>query len=407
MFASGDINGDGYADLVLGAPEVAIAGHADVGSVTVLFGSATGLTSHRSSKLTPSSFSMGAPARTYFGTSVAVGDLNGDGLADIAIGASGLAAQYVATITGDPDGIVLGSEMRVITQSTPGVPGTRHAPNYGAFGQLVTMGDFNGDGRDELVIDDPADVVDRSYSIGSVTVMRGVATTLGTTTTGAVRLSLDSSGIPGSPTPFQTKTDIADAFGITMATGDIDADGYADLVVGIPGHNAPGHLDTGAVLRLYGSKSGITTARSAFFTANSVRGRYKTRENFGSTVAIADVLGAGRPQVWVAAQTDNYVVQLLPHASNPRLITQNSPNIPDTTERYDSFGACLRPLDSDGDGVDSLYIGAYGEDNAAGAVTLVSANLTSAARPLSGELFKLGVRGLPGAHQADSFGGNC
>ena len=81
--------------------------------------------------------------------------------------------------------------------------------------------------------------------------------------------------------------------------------------------------------------------------------------------------------------------------------------IPDHTEAGDNFGACLLPFDENGDGVDSLYIGSFGEDRGAGSVILVSADVDHASRPLSGLLYKLGVNHLPGSHAAGTLAGSC
>jgi FG-GAP repeat len=406
-YASGDLNGDGYADLAIGAPNETQGGHLYVGAVVVLFGSASGLTSHGAVQLTPTTFGQANTKYTNFGSAVAIADFDHDGYADLAVGAPGKVAQYVATMRGSAAGLRR-STKRVFRQGHGGVPGKSRAPKYGAFGDQLATGDFNGDGRADLAIADPGDSQDRGYSTGAVTIINGASNATGTTTVGAKRFSLDTPGVPGSPTTFNPKKDSSDAFGIVIATGDLDGDGYADLVIGIPGHNEPGKLDAGAVLRMYGSKSGVTAKRSAFFTAKYSRGRTEAGEAYGSTVAIANVLDTRHPQVWVAAQVGNYVAQLASHGSKPRVITQNSPNIPDTTEPGDNFGACLKPIDLDGDGVDSLLVGAWGEDNDAGAAaTLVSADLTKTGKPLSGILFEPGRHGLPGHHVAGGFGGNC
>jgi hypothetical protein len=410
--ASGDVNGDGYADLLVSAPNNPKGRLGDVGSVTLFFGSPTGLTAKGAVELNPSWFGVTSAKEGFFGQAVVIADFDGDGFDDVAISAGGVATQYVVTVRGGAHGLQKATR-RTLTQDSPGVPGKRHAPKYGGFGYWMTAGDFNKDGREDLAVSDPFDAEETGYSSGAVTVFPGAKNVYGLTTVGARRWSLSTPGIPGSPTRFTTKT-APDEVGVAMAAGDRDGDGYDDLVIGVPGHDVKNQKDAGAVLTLYGSARGLTTARAFFDTAYGVLGRVRAHEGFGSTVAFANVLGLSRPQVWVAAQFGNEVTQLLhiPTSSgvgirHPVHFTQGLGRIPGVTEAGDNFGSCLEGIDPDGDGVDTLLVTASGEDGFAGAVTAVNAQVTKTETRWSGVLYEPGRAGLPGVHVHDGESGAC
>jgi glycerophosphoryl diester phosphodiesterase len=94
LMAAGDANGDGYPDLVLGLPDEAVAGQPNVGTLTVVYSSPTGLQPRVALQIAPATGFTGFPAgiRQAFGRSFSLSDINRDGAPDLAIGAPGLAA---------------------------------------------------------------------------------------------------------------------------------------------------------------------------------------------------------------------------------------------------------------------------------------------------------------------------
>ncbi|MBI5515737.1 MAG: VCBS repeat-containing protein [Deltaproteobacteria bacterium] len=180
--SAGDVNGDGYGDVVVSA----------VGSGTayVYLGGAGGLGA------TPRTLT-GPTGTTYFGSNVAsAGDVNGDGYADLVLGSDGTSAAY----------IYLGGA------GGPGAtPTTVAGPSAVRFGWSVAgAGDLNGDGYADLVVG--------AYYAGMVYIYLG----------GAGGLSATATTLTG-PTGSSN-------FGQHLANaGDLNGDGYADLVVGAPG----------------------------------------------------------------------------------------------------------------------------------------------------------------------------
>ncbi|HEY8946219.1 MAG TPA: VCBS repeat-containing protein, partial [Polyangiaceae bacterium] len=135
-----DANGDGYADVILGAPDLGNGGNTppSLGHAYVFMGSAAGLASTAAVTLT------GPNDGSAFGNAAcSAGDVNGDGYADAIVGAEGASSNrgnaYV--YYGGPNGL----------SNTPAT--TLYAPDGGSFGHAVaSAGDINGDGYADVIV---------------------------------------------------------------------------------------------------------------------------------------------------------------------------------------------------------------------------------------------------------------
>ncbi|MEV7072931.1 FG-GAP and VCBS repeat-containing protein [Streptomyces sp. NPDC091972] len=146
--AFGDVNGDGYDDLVRGVPNDS--------TVTVALGSASGLkpeSTWKSYSQDTADVPGAKEEEDRFGDAVAVGDVNNDGYADVAVGAPGeklgdkAGAGMVNVLYGSRDGLT-GTGSQGFTQDTDGVPGAAESSDN--FGDSVSIHDINGNGYADL-----------------------------------------------------------------------------------------------------------------------------------------------------------------------------------------------------------------------------------------------------------------
>jgi hypothetical protein len=227
--AIGDVNADGYGDVAIAAPHANPMGRQSAGSVSIFLGSAAGL-----GVLAARTLDGSAPSDA-FGTTVTAGDFNGDGYSDVAIGAPFVDAMGMVDVGSVT--IFHGGPMGITTPSMPLLLGSVPSATFGAA--LATVGDCNGDGFSDLAIAAPgASPMDRSAA-GSVSIFHGAV--------GGISMAarvLD--GVSAN-----------DRLGTSLSlAGDIDGDGYADLAVGAD-TSFLGVMRAGVVSVFHGSATGI------------------------------------------------------------------------------------------------------------------------------------------------------
>ena len=406
--ASGDFNGDGYADVAVSDDGENIGSVKDAGAVLVFYGSATGLTTSGVTSL----YMSGTWAREmYFGQSMTAGDFNGDGIHDLAIGGPGAWAGYVFVFPGAATGLAR-LNYRTFDQDESGVPGTSHEDDL--FGWAVSAGDVNGDGYDDLAVGAIYDWEDRDWSTGSATVLYGSAS--GLTGSGAQRLSKDTSGVPGVPRGFNPdRKDGPDNFGFQLQLADLNGDGKADLGVTAP--QAPVWVDgvrkrdagTLTIMLSDGSKiTGVGSKEISQQTAG-MPGTAGYEDHLGSTLAAGDSNGDGKADLAVYSPGDNYVTVVRGGTgglvtSTAKGWTQNSSGIPGSTEKGDYWGASLRFADIKGTGYAALIVGAEGENSYKGAITVIYST-SSGLTGTGAKYFSQNSTGISGtAENGDGFG---
>ena len=145
---SADFDGDGHADLAVGAPSDSVAGQDAAGAVSVLYGDSGGLTARRHQQFTQASPGVsGAPEPgDRFGATLVAGDFDGDGYADLAVGVpgegtiAGARVGVVQILHGSPHGLI-GHGEPPWWQGRAGVKGTAEGEDN--FAVALAAGDFD------------------------------------------------------------------------------------------------------------------------------------------------------------------------------------------------------------------------------------------------------------------------
>lgn len=322
--SAGDVNGDGYADVIVGARDA--LGGLYRGKAYVFHGTATGLETE------PAWVGLADGANSSYGYSVGTaGDVNGDGYSDVIVGAyyyNGSGRAYV--YHGSPSGLSLTPDW--ITDSSP------FSRGYGW--SVGTAGDVNGDGYSDVIVGAPI-AIDADQR-GQVFVYMG-----------------SSSGLSTSPA-WVSQSDASSAnYGLAVATaGDVNGDGYSDVIIGAPMY--PVDSGVGRVFVYLGSESGLST--SAAWTADSSAHSPGVGLSVGSA---GDVNGDGYSDVIVGAfQASDPEFQegmaFVYHGSASGLST--TPNWTGQSDKiWAWYGESVATAgDVNGDGYSDIIVGASG-----------------------------------------------
>lgn len=255
---AGDVNKDGYADVVVGASYYD-DGETNEGKIFVYLGSATGLAK------TPYFTAQSDQVNAFFGKSVSsAGDVNHDGFGDIVVGAPGYdhgqinegrAYLYLGTYGG-------------MTQA-PAWTGESNQADASYGNSVAYAGDLNGDGFSDVVVGANR-FDDKMSNVGKLYVYMGSA-----------------NGFSLYPDWTMTGNQIDGNLGISVnAAGDINGDGYGELIAGAYSNNVQDPV--GNVFIYYGSRTGVST-KSIILNKQNYPG-----VNLGLSVATAgDINGDG------------------------------------------------------------------------------------------------------------------
>lgn len=402
VIALGDFNDDGYEDMAIGMPDRDVnlfgdfAKVADAGAVRILYGSINGLFADHPGVAreywTQDEFSTShAEAGDHFGASLAVGDFNGDGYDDLAIGSPGEngGRGMVQVLFGGFYGLTDVFSVGSVVSSTDGE----------AFGASLATGDFDNevdsfDRRDdELVIGTPG----ANDGRGEVHIYEV------TTDEFTLQQTLAGKG----------------RFGSAVAVGDFNGDQLDDLAVGapnrdiryekwqLPSYRDAKYVDAGVVEVFHGAHDALNESPARTLSQDyrqreggplptavkGLPGRAESNDHFGSVLAVGnfdgdqfDDLAIGTPDEDIDRFLEKYdsgatVWDINPEAGAVNVVfgstsgvqmqgsqiwhqgnNHGTPDLPGEVEAGDRFGFALAVGDFDGDRLDDLAVGVPFED---------------------------------------------
>ncbi|MGH3328103.1 MAG: FG-GAP-like repeat-containing protein [Streptomycetales bacterium] len=356
--ATGDLDGDGADDLVVGVPGEDLPGAADTGTVIVVYGGPDGLDTARARQISQDvdgAHPGGVETGDQFGAALATGELGhstgSPPRLELVVGAPG------EDVSGKQNAgayFRLASDATVASRSTlaffPG-GGERAGDRFGA---ALAVGRFDIAGEGVVAAGAPGHDVAGAGNAGMVAVELF----------GFEPGSVDQGGFRSDASP-----EPGDAFGSALTAADTDNDGLDELWISAPKEDVAGRSDAGSVTAADSCGLFNTVTQNS----RGVWGSSERGDRFGSALDSADLDGdlfdhvlAGTPREGLTGKPRAGAILVLEaDGSSARTITQATSGVAGAPEAYDWFGAEVRSTDLDGDDLSDLLLAAP-KENAAG-----------------------------------------
>lgn len=382
---AGDVNGDGLADLVIGARNAQPDGELFQGKAYVFFGQsgtavipATGLNGSNG-------FYMdGIGAIDYAGRSVSgAGDVNGDGFADVIVGADQAGEAYV--VFGQT------SSATIKLANLDGTNGFAIEGSGSTGWDVGGAGDVNGDGL--------ADVVVGNISSEAYVVFGGVSAA-----------SVDGDSLDGTDGFIINQASSGQLGRAVSGAGDVDGDGLSDIILGAPFVDDGGTINVGETYVVYGPVTGVTTDTNATYTVGLAAGELNeipigvtgdgSDANSPAAQAFIDFNGAGGTAGTVDVQLTRNQLGLPASFTDPDTADVYW-EITTTRTGWTDADVTLKYTDDQIAGLDEANLIVYQNDDLTGAWTEITPTIDQAMNELNFNVtgfsyFALGdVTGLP------------
>ena len=248
--AAGDFNGDSYSDLAIGAWGDSVPNDGVIGSVTIMYGSSSGINTPWAQVWTLNS--PGVPGNAVpgegFGYALATGQFGKGSQADLAIGipykqmGTAYGAGAITVLYGSNNGLTANGS-QFWSQDTPGVSGA--AESGDEFGWALAAGNFGKSGEDDLAIS----ANNENQLTGLVHILYGT-----------------NNGLSAAGNQIWSGSGKDQRYGEALAAADFGHGSYADLAIGAPRWNLGSWMNAGRVQVLYGTSTGLSSANSQFLT---------------------------------------------------------------------------------------------------------------------------------------------